>query len=88
MQLYCAQYLNNAYRFYWRSMGCAMLTPRKGFWFAFTCVCSLYILLKTLLMFHNSKSYPHRGNVEQVQAPDQSNQDKSIKTCVTKRGCR
>ena len=28
---------------------------RKGFWFALTCVCSLYMLLKTLLIFHNSK---------------------------------
>ena len=28
---------------------------RKGFWFALTCLCSLYMLLKTLLIFHNSK---------------------------------
>ena len=28
---------------------------RKGFWFALTCVCSLYMFLKTLLIFHNSK---------------------------------
>ena len=32
----------------WKSTG-------KGFWFAFTCVCSLYMFLKTLLIFHNSK---------------------------------
>ena len=51
---------------------------RKGFWFALTCVCCLYMLLKTLLIFHNSKSSPHRGKVEQVQAPDQSIQDKSF----------
>ena len=28
MQLYCSRYLNNAYRFYWRSMGlCYAKTP-------------------------------------------------------------
>ena len=51
---------------------------RKGFCCALTCVRSLYMLLKTLLIFHNSKLSPHRGNVEQVQAPDESNQDKSF----------
>ena len=51
---------------------------RKGVWFALGCVSSLYMLFNTLLTFHNSKSSPHRGNVEQVQAPDQSNQDKSF----------
>ena len=54
------------------------LLPEKGFWFALTCVCSLYMLLKTLMRFHKSNRSPHRGNVEQVQAPDQSNRDKSV----------
>ena len=31
------------------------LIARKGFWFALTCVCSSHMLLKTLLIFHNSK---------------------------------
>ena len=28
MQLYCSRYLNNAYRFYWRSMGLCYANPR------------------------------------------------------------
>ena len=28
---------------------------RKGLWLALTCVCSLYMFLKTLRIFHNSK---------------------------------
>ena len=28
MQLYCSRYLNNAYRFYWRSMGLCYGNPR------------------------------------------------------------
>ena len=35
--------------------GCSQRRERQGFWFALTCVCSLYMLLKTLLIFHNSK---------------------------------
>ena len=27
MQLYCSRYLNNAYRFYWRSMGLCYANP-------------------------------------------------------------
>ena len=27
MQLYCSRYLNNAYRFYWRSMGLCYASP-------------------------------------------------------------
>ena len=38
------------------------------------CIC----FRKPLLIFHKSKCSPHKGKVEQVQARDQSNQDKSF----------
>ena len=38
------------------------------------CIC----FRKHLLSFHNSNRIPHKRNVEQVQAPDESNQDKSF----------
>ena len=39
----------------WRSGTLIPTKYRKGFWFALTCVCSLYVFLKALLIFHNSK---------------------------------
>ena len=46
-------------------------TTRKGFWFAHTCACSLYLFKKTLLIFPKSKQGSHKDKVQQVQAPDQ-----------------
>ena len=34
---------------------CSFKSVRKGFWFADTCACSLYLSKKTLLIFPNAK---------------------------------